>query len=256
MGYNNHFFCSYSGNKRNEAKEIIKNIKFDNKIFIVEPFCGTAAISFYIWLEYGDKFEYYLNDNSKSLISLYELFKNNTIDDIKKEINNIDDQITNKESWNYHYTHSPQTVYKELYYLKYSALGRKGFYPLNRKTNNFNINEKQELFIQFIRSPNVYITNDDWFKTFESFDNDDEAIIIIDPPYINTNNDFYLNKDLNIYQFFYDNMNNKYKSDIYFILEDIWIIRLLFNKYNILSQYDKKYEISKKKTKHILLCNN
>ncbi len=46
-----HFIYSYSGNKRNEFKyieKVIDNIDaYDN---IIEPFCGSSAISFNIWL--------------------------------------------------------------------------------------------------------------------------------------------------------------------------------------------------------------
>jgi len=256
MKNKNHFFISYSGNKRNETDKLIPKIDFNNKNKIIETFCGTSAISFHIWLEYGNQFEYYLNDNSKSLMSLYELFKNNTIDNINDEIKKINDQINNKEEWNYHYKNAPQTTYKELFYLKFSTLGRKGFYPQDRKAKKeIVLTQIQELFIKFIQAPYVYITCDDWYKLFNEFKDDEKAIIIFDPPYINSNNDFYLQKDLNIYQWFYDNNNTTFKSSIYFILEDIWIIRLLFNKFKALISYDKKYELSKKHTKHIILTN-
>lgn len=44
----NHFIFSYPGNKRNEAEEFIKQANFDGVEKIIEPFCGSAAISFYI----------------------------------------------------------------------------------------------------------------------------------------------------------------------------------------------------------------
>lgn len=255
MKNKNHFFFSYPGNKRNEIEELIKNIDFNDKNKIIETFCGTSAYSFHIWLEYGDQFEYYLNDNSKSLISIYELFKNNSIDTINDEIKKINDQISNKDEWNYHYNNSPQTPYKELFYLKFSALGRKGFYPQDRKAKEIVLTQIQELFLKFIQAPCVHITCNDWFKIFDEYKDDEKAIIIMDPPYINTNNDFYLEKNLNIYEYFFDNTNLKFKSNIYLILENIWIIRMLFNNYKIVLLYDKKYELSKKHTKHIILTN-
>jgi len=256
MKNNNQFFFSYHGNKRNEVDEIIKNIDFTDKDKIIETFCGTSAISFHIWLKYGDKFQYYLNDNSKSLISIYELFKNEDLDKIKDEINNISAQIKNKDDWNNHFKTAEQTPYKELYYLKFSTFGRKGFYPLNRsKKREIKLTKIQELFLKFIKEPYVFISCSDWFNIFDKFKDDKKAILIFDPPYINTHNDFYLEKSLNIYQYFYDNKIETFKSNIYLILEDIWIIRLLFNNNKVLSVYNKEYGLSRKKTNHIIISN-
>ncbi len=88
-----HFIHSYAGNKRNEFKEFINYIDLDNKKNIIEPFCGTSAISFMIWLEHKDKFNYYLNDNSKDIFNIYELFKNENGNDIIDKINIIKNTI-------------------------------------------------------------------------------------------------------------------------------------------------------------------
>lgn len=254
MNNKNHFFYSYCGNKRNEANDIIDNIDFNGIENIIETFCGSSAISFHIWLKYGDKFNYYLNDNSKSLMMIYDLFKNESLEKINEELMNIDKQITNKEEWNKHFKTAPETPYKELFYLKFSSFGRKGFYPLNRKAKKqFEPSLNQELFIKFIKCPYVFITCGDWFEVFDKHSNNPKSLIIFDPPYINSCNDFYLEKSLNIYEYFYDNKIESFKSPIYLILEDIWIIRMLFSNNKILKTYDKKYEISKKKTSHIII---
>ena len=259
MKYNNHFFITRNGNKRNEAFDIIKLINFDNKKNIIEPFCGSSAISFHIWLEHKNKFNYYLNDNSPVLIELYELFKNDTIDNIKKEIDKIINKISNKDDWTDYFKNGENTPYKKLFFHKYSNMGRFGFYPLGRvnfKTLEFKLSKLQEEFIEFIKSPNVFITCNDWFKVFDEFKDDEGSIMIFDPPYINSCNDFYLDKNLNIYEYFYNNKENNYKSHIYYILEDIWIIRMLFNNFKVIKLYEKKYELSKRKTNHIILYNH
>ena len=45
----NHFVFSYAGNKRKEVEEIYKNINFNNITTILEPFCGSCSLSYYIW---------------------------------------------------------------------------------------------------------------------------------------------------------------------------------------------------------------
>jgi len=82
----NHFLYSYLGNKRNETKQFLDNIKLDDIKNIIEPFSGSSAISFSIWLNNKDKnFNYYLNDSDKKLIEVYELMKNETIEEIEKK---------------------------------------------------------------------------------------------------------------------------------------------------------------------------
>ena len=257
MKNKNHFFISYVGNKRNEADDIINKIKFDNAKNIIETFCGSSAISFHIWKKYGDKFNYYLNDNSKIIISFYELFKTEELQTIEKELQNIGNKIDNKDDWKNYRKTGEKTVYKELFFNKYSALGRIGFFPLTRdfKKLKLDLNNEQREFIKFIKSPNVFITCCDWFPIFENHKNNEESILIFDPPYINTCNDFYLEKTLNVYQYFYDNKIETFKSKIYLILEDMWMIRMLFANNPILISYNKQYEISKKKTTHILIGN-
>ena len=52
----NHFIYSYNGNKRNEFKYLNNVIDdIDNYDTIIEPFCGSSAISFNIWLKYPNK---------------------------------------------------------------------------------------------------------------------------------------------------------------------------------------------------------
>jgi site-specific DNA-adenine methylase len=71
----NHFIFCYLGNKRNESQYFLKHVNFDNVSNIIEPFCGSSAISFAIWLEHKDKFNYYLNDSDEKLIEVYNLSK-------------------------------------------------------------------------------------------------------------------------------------------------------------------------------------
>ena len=60
---------------------------------------------------------------------------------------------------------------------------------------------------------------------------------------------------MNIYEYLYHNNITQEKAKVYLILENMWIIKLLFQHNNILFEYDKTYEASKKKTTHILISN-
>ena len=66
----NHFFIPYAGNKRSEVEKIYDSIKdkLNDIEYIVEPFCGTSAFSYYMSLRHPKQFKYILNDNNKYLI--------------------------------------------------------------------------------------------------------------------------------------------------------------------------------------------
>ena len=253
----NHFIFSYSGNKRNETQNFLDNIKLDNIKNIIEPFCGSSAISFAIWLEHQDKFNYYLNDSDKRLIEVYKIMKNETIEEIEKNVNEFSKNIKNKDDWLYELKNNDRTTYSFIFFKKFSGMGRYGFYPNDKKNiYNFKITKETRQFIDFIKQPYVHITHGDWFEVFEPFKNDETSLFMIDPPYIMACNDYYTDKKLNMYQYFYNNKIENNKAHIYLILEDHWILRMLFENNKILLRYDKKYELSKKATHHIIIYNN
>jgi len=74
----NHFYISYSGNKRNEVVEIYDNINFENVDTIIEPFCGTSAISYYIWLKHPNM-KFILNDSNIFLKEMYDIFQDDEL---------------------------------------------------------------------------------------------------------------------------------------------------------------------------------
>jgi len=67
-------------------------------------------------------------------------------------------------------------------------------------------------------------------------------------------------KDVNIYEYLYKNPIINFKCKLYLCLELVWIIKMLFDKYEII-EYDKTYSVisylSKKKKKviHGLILN-
>ena len=94
-----HFIFPYAGNKRNEYKHFKDYINYDGIKNIVEPFCGTSSISFNIWLEHKDRFNYYLNDNSELIYETYLLMKNDEPAYVLQMMNDIKNNIKNKEDF-------------------------------------------------------------------------------------------------------------------------------------------------------------
>jgi site-specific DNA-adenine methylase len=249
-----HFLIAYPGNKRNEYKNFKDNINLDGLKNIIEPFAGTGAISFNIWLEHKDKFNYYLNDNSLNIYNIYKLIKEENINHILDKLNEVKVNIKNKDDFLKVYK-SNYNIYEFIIINKLSSL-RVGFYDERRKKSIIiKFTPLQLKFIEFIKSSNVFISNDDWFKPFDKFKDNKESLLFLDPPYISSYNDFYQDKNLNVYEYIFNNNINLFKCNIKIILEDMWINRLLFKDNNIICRYGKKYEISKKNTFHIIISN-
>lgn len=257
----NHFLYSYAGNKRQEAETIINLINFDNIKNIIEPFCGSSAMSFRIWKKYKNDFNYYLNDNDEDLINIYKLLKTETAEHIEEEVNKIKNTVSNKEEWLNLLNEYKETknIYLFIFFTKYSIMSRFGFYSIKMPKTPFKITDETKNFIEFIKSPNVVISNNDWFNIFDKFKDDDTTIFLFDPPYLVSCNMFYnlgiKDQKLNIYEYFFNNKIESFKSHIYLILEHVWIIKALYFGSKIISTYGKKYEISKKNTEHVIIYN-
>ena len=252
----NHFIYCYSGNKRNETQNFLNNIKLDNIKNIIEPFCGSSAISFAIWLEHKDAFIYSLNDSDKKLIEVYNIMKNEPIEEIEKNVNEFSKNIKNKDDWLYELKNNDKTIYSYIFFKKFSKMSQYGFFPLGKNLNTFTISKETKQFIEFIKQPYVHIAQGDWFEVFDKFKNEETALFMIDPPYVMSCNDHYVEKNLNVYEYFSNNKIEIFKSKIYLILEDHWILRLIFKNNKILLKYAKQYQINHKQTHHLIIYND
>lgn len=248
----NHFLIAYAGNKRSEFVEIDKFINYDNIELIIEPFCGSSAVSYQIACKYPKRFKYILNDNNNYLTDLYNVIKagniNNFIDDVNKELL----IIKNKDD----YLKACKTEDLKNWFIKNKFYNiRAGLYDKDMHNKKMSLTKEQLKFIDFIIHENVTITNNDWFKCFNDNKDNDKCLFIMDPPYMEACNDFYLNHSINIYEYFFNNSINTFKCHIMFILEHTWIIKLLFGA-NIKHKYNKSYCGNKtKNTTHCIINN-
>jgi 16S rRNA G966 N2-methylase RsmD len=122
-----------------------------------------------------------------------------------------------------------------------------------KQIKHCNINDCD--IIKFLREENVTIIKGDDIDIIEQNKNKKNVLMLIDPPYLQTYNSFYQNKDMNIYEYFNKNPIKKMKAKIYLVLEKNWIIDLLLKGNNVLLTTDKTYQISKKKTTHYMISN-
>lgn len=252
----NHFFFSYCGNKREEVDRIYQQLNLTNKNIFVEPFCGSCAMSFYLSTKHPKQFKYIINDNNKFLIELFQLAKNKNkfdkfINSLNKKCFNKDGDFIDKET----YINIIKEDTLQGYFIKYKWYTiRFGLYPVRKMSP---IKEDCQ-FVNFLRSEDVTILNDDAINICNKYIDDKQAILFLDPPYINSCNGFYLSPNFNIYEYLFKIKDELIKKESFILLclEDIWIIRLLFdNLKDHFIVYDKLYQMSKKKTSHIIIKN-
>lgn len=263
MVASSHMLMKYDGNKFNEYHNFKDYINYDNITNIIEPFSGTASISFNIWQEYGDKFNYYINDKNKDIIKYFKFHKETNLNEFIEKFNIDKKQYDTQDKFTelYNEWYIDKDFYKHFILSKLSFISLKMLRNIkdNRKYQNWatksKVNKNQIKFQEFLNSPNVFISNNDWKECYNKYKDDNTNLIIFDPPYIKSNNTNY-NKDcrnLDVYEELNDIKKDKAQS--YFILEDIEETKELFKEWNILATYSKKYNRSKKTTVHIIYKN-
>jgi site-specific DNA-adenine methylase len=248
----NHFFFGYAGNKRNETEQIYNTLDLTNIKNIIEPFCGTSAISFYISTKHPKQFNYILNDSNKGLIDLYKIATDDEV--LNNLINELNEDYREMDKEKYLNYIKNDTI--KAFIIKHRIYQiRAGMFPVKRMNIDFNYLRECPI-IQFLKNEKITLINDDGYNVFKTYENNKESLIILDPPYLESCNQYYkLNPTLNnIYEYLSINSIKKFQSKIVCILENNWIIKLLFRDCEFIN-YNKTYENSKKKTIHSIIKN-
>ena len=257
----NHFYMSYAGNKRKEIANLYEFINFDNIKCVIEPYAGSQAMSYYIWTKHPD-IEFILNDNNKFLKEMYEIIiDENKLEEFEETINIIIPTITNdnddsliekcKEEYNKIIKRDDVIgwfIKNKIYNI------RPGLYPTGKSNIIKPINIKSYHIYEFYKNAKITFLNEDGLDIYMKYKDDKQALLLLDPPYLGSCNNFYLHPSLNIYEYLTDNIIKKEKAKIYLILEKTFITKILFKKF-IINEYDKKYETTNKKTQHIIISN-
>ena len=268
----NHFFFPYNGNKREEVEHIYNLLDLDNIYTIIEPFCGSCAMSYYIWTQNKDKnYKYILNDLDNNLIDLLKSIRSGEYKEIEDEVNIMREEILKYEN--------DMIEAKKIYinYIKKGKLNgyvlgnkyysmRAGLFPLRDFKRYFN-NKKLDLSIapiyDFLVNANIELHSGDANKIIDENDNE-KTFIFLDPPYIASCNVFYSTDTgeniCNIYEKLVLYGLKNYKCKILIAHENNWLFKILFKEYvENEKEYKKNYQNtiggSKKKTFHICVKN-
>lgn len=250
----NHFYFSYIGNKRMEVEYILDNLNLDGITTIIEPFCGSCALSYYISTKYPNKFKYILNDIDDKLIELLNINKDEKrMKEIEDDIENTKVEITKEKYLTYI---KNNTLNGYIFKNKYYAM-RPGMFPIremSRMKKPFKFTDYP--IYHFLTTEDVEIYNKEAIDIIKEYDNDN-CLVFLDPPYINSCNVMYKMGSDNIYEYITRELKNL-KSKCYICHENNWIFKLLFRDYikEDDKEYYKKYQMrNKKETNHILISN-
>ena len=263
----NHFVFPYAGNKRQEVDKIHEVIKNELKTIntIIEPYCGSSAMSYYISTLYPKKFKYILNDTDENLIKLYDIMRNKEkLDEFYKELNFFIEKFnlfTEDEPRKEFYKSfiSSKNIASHFVKNRYYCINV-GTYPMIstiKQIKEFSIEDKP--IYNFLMNEDIKFLNCDGIDLYEQFKENEDCLFLIDPPYIMSSNLFYKQKTTTIYEYMFNNPIIKEKSKIVLVLENNWIIKLLFSENIKSTEYEKKYgsagSLKKTKTNHIIISN-
>lgn len=249
------FYFPYCGNKRNEYDHIKSFLpEMQNIHTIVEPFCGSCAVSFKIWKNADENKKYHMNDINSYLINFYKMIQEDKKEEILNELEQFK-KIT-KEEWNKIMRKKEKSVSEFILEKVWAKnlmcpIGYKPFPKLEKF-------RKKIPYDEFIK--HSHLTNQDHISIFEQYKNDDNAFLFLDPPYINSNNDEYKMDGVN----FVGNMEELFlsildilkngKCKVMLVVNNRLLMKLLFKDF-IKNKYEKTYSRTHKKDEHLIICN-
>lgn len=241
------------GNKTNDIKFFYKYMPLDDVKIIVEPFAGAYAISsrFYnadkkyiFHINDIDEVLYYFYKNSKELIKYRQL-----INDYGKL---LDKQVAGKKVKTF-INNMPVNDNMKTYFINSFLIRGSMFKPIKADTIEYNKND-----LEILNNERNIITNEDYKEIFKQYENNKDAFLFLDPPYIFSDNSNYSkqnydadNTDMLIYIL---EFIKKAKCKILLIINDLKILRYIFKDY-VKGDYLKTYQIGKKQNRHLIICN-
>ena len=170
-------------------------------------------------------------------------------------MNNINVVINKKDLYDLCKYKANKTDVEHLFLMKYSKFRKDLLRNEFKNKPDFKIKPLQLKFIEFIQFPNVLFINDEWETCFNHFKDDKKSLILFDPPYLKSDNSFFTQQSLNVYDYFLNNNFSTFNSKLVFIFEKIEDYSKLFNNYNTIAEYKVKYGYSKSIKNHIMISN-
>ena len=241
------------GNKTNDIKHFKHLLPLDVKI-VVEPFGGTFAVTRIIYND--DKYVNYVNDNDETL---YYIYKNSEkYSKMCKELNAIALNNINKNG---------KVVFvdfmEEIKDKNYDKI-MLDYWKIEKIIRGYSIKISKHIdhsnFIKCMKNINFSCKN---FKDIiNKFRKQENVFIFLDPPYLFSDNSHYSQQQRKegsdmthiIYEIFEILQDKTTKAKIMMIMNDMKIIRYIFKDF-VKGEYEKIYQIGKRKSIHLIITN-
>lgn len=257
------FFFPYTGtNTREVRKNIYPYIEFEGINKIVEPFCGSSSFSRNIPDEIKPNIKsYHFNDIDPFLNEFITDVRNGKIGDYVKHTKLICDEYKDNKKMDL-------MKYGFKYYLFFKKLlCRCGhLIDLKKVAKIEEYETKMQPLIDFYKNENVKITTHDYLEILDKYKDDPEALIYLDPPYLDSyNGDYSAYGEVMKNKVIVDNTEmyvkimkfmKKAKCRVYLSINSNALNKYLFRKLEIENEYDVLYNLSHKKTQHLLISNS
>lgn len=250
------FYYSYKGNKRNEIKHIQNLLETHKDSYnkFIEAFGGTCATSRYIYENYKDK-EIYINDINEDLT----FFANNfyKVDDtVISHIKDVVKSITNEQEYKEYYKKASKEKDNEtdlierltyILFINSCYKINKGYYWKQQIPKFIGLARVKPKLNNFFKH-NEYQCHS-YIDTFKKFENDEQALIYLDPPYFNTDTEDYCNNNKEQYSNMWEDIYNLFetsKCKIIMVVNDNFFMHKVFKRWYY-NSYEKKYSSHKSK---------
>lgn len=240
------FYICRLGSKKNDIKYFKKMLPMDIKT-VIEPFGGGFAVSRIVYND--DKYKKVINDLDKGLYRLYtegpEYIKRmNKLIEKRGELLRDDGKFDHNK-------------------LKLEAKKQLGdfygmwIYQQELSACHIKINKKPYIEPEL---KNYEFHNEEYLKIMEDHRKDKNAFIFLDPPYLFSDNTSYRpNKeggDMTDIMVKTKEMmkDKKTKAKIMLVINKLDIVKYFFKDFNIF-EYEKIYQVGKKKSIHLVITN-
>jgi site-specific DNA-adenine methylase len=235
------------GSKDQDIKYFLKYLPEDVET-VVEPFGGSFAVCRMVY--YDDKYKKHVNDNDPELFYAY-----NNLHELKEIKEYINEQIDEYGHEKMKLKRHIMDKYEEhpLYNYIINNCFVRGNICKKAPTDQFNKARIDEL-------KKYTFTKHDYKKILKQYQRDAECFLFMDPPYLFSSNEAYYAQNeetdmtdilVQIKKYIED---PKTKCKVMLIINKLKMVEYLFED-NIVGEYSKTYQISKKKTTHLIITN-
>ena len=254
------FFFGYVGGKSKDLKYIMPSVNLDGIKTVIEPFCGSCAFSSHL-----DKknLKFCFNDIDSNLIYFLKDVKCGKFPEYIKYYNeHYKDYMTDgkpNQLW-YDLKKEKDIPSKKIFLLK--RLSGKGS-MVNLKSKDQKINEYDHLVKLFKKAD---LQCGEYKKIIDKYMNDETAFLFLDPPYldsynssyssfkgISTNETHHIIDNTTMFIEFLDILKNA-KCKIMLVINGNALTKYLYKDF-IKTTYEKRYDISGRKTEHLIITN-